>query len=227
MIKMNYTEQFNFSYNEDYYISHYGRIFANDKYYKLLSLYWKKAIFDANGIDSNLSLLDYGCGLGQVSASLENVTYFDTSEFAVKFLKERGRKIVSSIENIPQKEFDCILSSHSLEHSPTPKDDLQKFHDHVKPGGKLILILPVEVYLKQNLNPDNDRHFYCWTFQTITNLLFHCDWRPVFQNKLYGPFLLNKLGSVFSEKEAVKIASFLGNLKKNYPSIMTIAESIK
>ncbi|HEY9850406.1 MAG TPA: methyltransferase domain-containing protein [Leptolyngbyaceae cyanobacterium] len=224
---MNDLQKSDFSYNQDYYASHYGRIFANDKYYKLLSLYWKKAIFDANDIDSRVSILDYGCGLGQVSDSLVNVTYFDSSEFAVNFLKERGRKVVNSIENIPQNEFDFLLSSHSLEHSSSPKNELQSFHNYVKRGGKLILILPVEVYLKPSLNPDNDRHFYCWTFQTITNLLFHCDWRPVFQNKLYGPFLLNKLGSVLDEKNAVKIAHLLGKLKKNYPSIMTIAQSVK
>lgn len=219
MLKQNY-------YDKNYYLSSYKRILEDPNYYELLSLYWKEAIFYRNALDPNLSVLDYGCGLGQVSASLSNATLFDSSEFAVNFLSQRGKNALHRSEDIPKNHFDFLLSSHSLEHSPTPADDLRNFHQYLKSEGKLILILPVEVDLKPSLNPDSNQHLQCWTFQTITNLLFYCDWRPVHQTLVYGSFLLNTLGSIFSSHQSVKIAYWLSFLKKNYPSILTIAESM-
>jgi 2-polyprenyl-3-methyl-5-hydroxy-6-metoxy-1,4-benzoquinol methylase len=58
-------------YNKDYYLSHYSRVFEDKNYYELLSNYWKEVIFYRNNINPELAVLDYGCGLGQVSASLK------------------------------------------------------------------------------------------------------------------------------------------------------------
>lgn len=216
-------------YSKEYYASHYGREFQDPKYYHLLSLFWKEAIFDRQHLqhlNPNLHILDYGCGIGQVSAALPNVTFFDYSKFAVEFLRNQGKKAYGRVEDIPIKNFDYLLSSHSLEHSPTPSEELKSFHRYLKPGGKLILILPVEVDLKPHLLPDSNQHFQCWTFQTITNFLWHCGWKPVHQAKIYGPFLLGALGSIMSPSQAAKIVCKINLIKKNYPSMLTIAESI-
>lgn len=213
-------------YDKNYYTNHYNRIVRDNNYYQLLALYWKEAIFCQNNLNPDVAVLDYGCGLGQVSAALANVTFFDYSEYAINFLIQQGKTAFSHVENIPKTSFDFLLSSHSLEHSITPAEDLKNFHHYVKPEGKLILILPVEVNLKPSLEPDSNQHFQCWTFQTITNLLVHCGWRPTYQNFIYGPFLLKTLGSMTSQHQAVKLAYWLSFLKKNYPSLLTIAESI-
>lgn len=213
-------------YNQNYYQSRgISRILSDQNYYDLLADYWKEAIFIQNNLDPNLPVLDYGCGLGQVSASLPQATLFDPSRFATDFLQQKGRDVVVSIEDIPKNNFDFLLSSHSLEHSPKPSDDLRRFHNYLKPNGQLILILPIETDLKPSIEPDLNQHFQCWTFQTITNLLIYCGWQPTHQSILYNPFLLRTLGKKLSPKQAVKASRHLGSLKKSYPSMLIIAKS--
>jgi len=134
---------------------------------------------------------------------------------------------------IPRNAFDIVLSSHALEHSSNPSDDLMRFKQYAKETtGKLVLLIPSEFDMYRatkptmipRLQPDmHDQHFQAWTFQTITNLLAFCGWRAIRQEKVYGPFMLGALGKQFSTATAVKLAYRLGRFKKHYPSLLTIA----
>jgi 2-polyprenyl-3-methyl-5-hydroxy-6-metoxy-1,4-benzoquinol methylase len=211
-------------YNADYYESHYGSVLNNGNYYHLLSQYWKYILFTQNGLNPEGTALDYGCGLGQVTASLPNVTYFDISSEAIQFLQNQAKYALENTSDIPKKHFDYLISSHSLEHYVTPANQLEEFHDYLKPEGKLILVLPIEVNKSVSLTPDSDLHFHAWTFQTITNLLCHCGWLAIHQAQIYNPFLLKTLGSKLSEQQAIKTSAWLGRLKKAYPSMLIIAQ---
>lgn len=222
------------SYNSDYYASHYGRIAQDPNYYELISCFWKYVLFDRQQLDANSAVLDYGSGIGQVSAALPNVTLSDPSTYAVEFAKARGKTVVSSLDKIPRNFFDIVLSSHALEHSSNPSDDLTRFKQYAKETtGKLVLLIPSEFDMYRatkptmtpRLQPDmHDQHFQAWTFQTITNLLAFCGWRAIRQEKVYGPFMLNALARQFSTATAVKLAHRLGRFRKHYPSLLTVAD---
>jgi SAM-dependent methyltransferase len=217
-------------YEEQYYKSSgYARIIEDEDYYYLLSEYWKYIIFTKRNLDPNKLTLDYGCGLGQVSASLPNVTYFDTSNYAANFLTSKGKNVITSQGAIPDNTFDYILSSHSLEHSPTPTKDLREFHKYLKPKGKLLLIIPVETQFNSTLIPDHNQHLQCWTFQTITNLLFYCGWKPTYQSLLNYPFLLNTLSLKLKLPltQSIRTSAWLGEFKKASPSMFIFAEKTK
>lgn len=222
-------------YNEAYYEEHYQHVLGNDAYYGLLSSYWTKSIFEpllpyARFNDS--SVLDYGCGTGVVSAAMKNVTCFDTSECARKLLKDRGRTVYERAEDIPKGSFDAVLCSHSLEHYPNPMEELKAFRNYVREDGYLVLVLPVEVDTEVLLMPDNNQHLYCWTFQTISNLLHLCGWKPMFGEKIYGPFLLGTLGHMIPDQTAVLLAHKLGKLrgilptKGGFPSMLVLAQKV-
>lgn len=221
------------NYEKGYYDSHYGQLIGDPVQFRLLSLYWRHELFTLNGIDAGSRVLDYGGGLGQVTAALPNVTIFDPSPYAEEFARQRNAEFVSNRDNIPAGSFDVIVSSHSLEHSPAPSSDLVDFHRYARAGARLVLVLPAEAEMYKATRPLDvprlevdlhDQHFYAWTFQTITNLLSYCGWRAVSQKKIYGPFMLRSLAKVTGPDTSIAIAHVLGRAKKNYPSLLTIAE---
>ena len=210
-------------YDDAYYAGHYGGVLTDDLNYNLLSLYWRQALFVNHGLDIHAKVLDYGSGIGQVTAALPNTACFDFSAYACAELHRRGRVVYENREDIPRREFDYLLSSHSLEHSPTPYYDLQEFRDYVRPAGRLLLVLPVETNLRPSLQPDWDRHLQAWTFQTITNLLAGTGWKPISQSKIYGPYMLRTLGKYIPAEWAVRAACSIGRLKRGYPAMLTVA----
>ena len=205
---------------------------GNDQLYRLISLYWRYTLFTRTKISVDIPILDYGGGLGQVSAALPDVTISDPSVFARDYAYHRGRKFISVIAEIPRGHFGIILSSHSLEHAPRPADLLMRFHHYATEECKLILLLPneYEMYRRTKplevprLTPDlRDQHLYCWTFQTITNLLAYSGWEVLMQSRVYGPFMLRTLARTLNHDHAVWLAHFFGRYKKNFPSLLVVA----
>ena len=210
-------------YDESYHLEHYGSVISDELGYCLLSLFWRYALFERHGLQVNGKVLDFGCGVGQVSAALSDSVCFDFSLFAQNELRKRHRVVIEKREDIPRHVFNYILSSHCLEHSPTPYQDLQEFREYALPDGQLVLLLPVEVQLQPALQSDWNLHLNAWTFQTITNLLVSTGWTPLFQSYVYGPFMLRTLGRRLTPERTIPIAYWLGRLIRANPSMLTIA----
>ena len=210
-------------YDHQYYLDQYGAVINDDVNYRLLSLYWRDLLFVRNSLKTDGKVLDFGSGVGQVSAALANSVCFDFSSFALDELRKRGRALIENRQNIPHRAFDYLLSSHSLEHSPTPYQDLQDFRQYLRPGGRLVLVLPIETRVKPVLKPDKNQHLQGWTFQTITNLLVATGWIPQTQSVIYSPYLLRTLGKRFSPELAIRGACLFGRLRRAVASMLTIA----
>jgi ubiquinone/menaquinone biosynthesis C-methylase UbiE len=210
-------------YDEEYYQGQYGAVINDELNYRLLSLYWRELLFVRNQLNPDGKVLDFGSGVGQVSAALPNSVCIDFNPFALAELRKRGRALIDNRKNIPPSEFDCVLSSHSLEHSPSPFQDLQDFRGFLRPGGRLVLVLPIEVPGKPTLRGDWNQHLQAWTFQTITNLLLAAGWTPEIQRTIYSPYLLRTLGRRVSAEVAVQYAMLFGRLTRSTPCMLTVA----
>ena len=108
-------------------------------------------------------------------------------------------------------------------HYPDPKQNLEEFKRYVHKAGFVVLILPVETNFTPTLEADSNQHLYCWTFQTITNLLLLCGWQPLRARVIYGPFLLRTLNKWLNASAAVGLSKVLGRIKKNFPSMLVLA----
>jgi SAM-dependent methyltransferase len=203
-------------YDEQYYLGHYDRERTNPEYYNRISAFWKHNIFDSNGVSPEGKILDYGAGLGQVSAALKADCY-DFSAFARKFLKSKGRKVFETPAEIITGSYDYLISSHCLEHVKNPFEELLFLKSILKDSGTLVLIVPIEVMPGTPVYSfDDNKHFYNWNFQSMTNILLETGYAVKIQKTVYGPFGLSKLKNL-------ALAKKLGAIKRNFPAILTMA----
>ena len=104
--------------------------------------------------DKCASILDFGCGYGQVLRALHeegygNVYGADIEPNAIAFCKENNLKVktldVKSTKNPFEDKFDVIILSHIIEHVEKSSiiGVLNKIkHNFLKKGGKLLISVP-------------------------------------------------------------------------------------
>jgi SAM-dependent methyltransferase len=177
-VGMNATYDVDPHYDRGYHKTHYKALGSEPEYYQAraeLSLnYWLPE-------ERDLKIFDYGCGLGHGMALLPNAVGWDVSADAREFCHSRKLRVYNSQAEIPRRAYDRVLCSHVLEHLERPLDDLRTMYELLAPGGQLVLVLPVEEHWvpKDHFQPDINQHLYCWTPQTICNLLFRAGYQPL------------------------------------------------
>ncbi len=91
------------------------------------------------------TLLDIGCGEGAHLKAYHGVGVgLDINVENIFWCwRNKIRVYLSSIEDFQSGEkYDTILLSHVLEHLDKPQDALLKAYSYLKPGGRLIIVLP-------------------------------------------------------------------------------------
>ncbi len=124
------------------------------------------------GMDFSGDILDFGCGAGVIGACIAahnkdvNVTFLDTSALALKACEETlaanqldGHIVASDGLSEVKGSYDMVISNPPI-HAGVRTDNrmsmrlLESVQEHIKPGGRLILVanrhLPYEGWLSQN-----------------------------------------------------------------------------
>lgn len=204
-------------YSEQYYLEVYSKFLESSDYNYKLSLFWMFNIFLSRGFTlKDKMVLDFGCGTGYLSQSIQASCY-DVSEYILNKLKQEGRDVFYSLDDIQSEYFDYVFASHSIEHAISPAQEFAQIKRILKPDGHLFLILPLEKYPgKPTYQADIHRHYYTWSFQNLTNLLNDSGYKIYEQSIIYGPTGLK----YFKSMSTIQI---LGKLMNNWPSIFVIA----
>jgi 2-polyprenyl-3-methyl-5-hydroxy-6-metoxy-1,4-benzoquinol methylase len=108
---------------------------------------YKVACLQRLGVGPHDSILDYGCGIGNLIERLcpvfSDVHGFDPSTKSLEVAQRRAEKATlhHDVDQIPDESFTCAVLSNVLHHVP-PVDRpalLQTLHQKLAPGGRVFI----------------------------------------------------------------------------------------
>jgi SAM-dependent methyltransferase len=128
-------------------------------------------------------VVDFGCGGGYLLARLPGTEKVgvEPSPHARAEARRQGVESVASLDDLPDAWADVVVSNHALEHTLAPHDELRAIRRVLKPGGRLVLVVPVDDWRSQRrLDPDDrDHHLYTWTPLLLGSLLVEAGLEPL------------------------------------------------
>ncbi|MNJ91748.1 Ubiquinone biosynthesis O-methyltransferase [compost metagenome] len=122
-------------------------------------------------------ILDVGCGKGKLICEMfnhgfENVQGIDkfvTEEYDYNYNVKVVKKDLAELED---NSYDLLMMHHVLEHMDQPYEELRKCYNLLKPGGYLVIRIPVvgkawEIYGANWIQLDAPRHLYIYTEESM------------------------------------------------------------
>jgi SAM-dependent methyltransferase len=129
-------------------------------------------------------LVEFGCGGGDLLNSLpaRRKVGIEINPAAAERARAFGLEVHERLDALPAASFDTAISSHALEHVESPVAILRELRRVLRPGGRLVLLLPLDEWRNAGQRHfragDMDMHLYAWTPLTLGNLLTVSGFRP-------------------------------------------------
>jgi len=128
-------------------------------------------------LDPAKDVLDFGCAGGWFlrAAPARRKVGVEINPHARRHAQSLGLEVVDQLDAVTGK-FDCITSTHVLEHVPNPLQALQDMRDLLRDTeSRLVLLLPLDDWRarwnRSYRTANHDKHLYAWTPQLLGNLL--------------------------------------------------------
>lgn len=107
----------------------------------------KVAILKALGLSAGSSVVDYGASWGYgvwqfQQAGFDACGYEISRPRAAYARNELKVSVVDDHTQLPSESFDCMFSSHVLEHVPAPREAFQLASRILRPGGLFVAFTP-------------------------------------------------------------------------------------
>lgn len=125
--------------------------------------------------------LDFGCGGGRILEYLEagHRIGIEPNDVPAEAARARGVEVFPTLQDVENESVDVIISNHALEHCREPFQELVNMSRVLKPGGRLVLMLPLEDWRRSRRFRLDDRnhHLFAWTPLLIGNLVTDAGFR--------------------------------------------------
>jgi SAM-dependent methyltransferase len=149
----------------------------------LLGADYNKFIF-APYVDQDDDVLEFGCGGGFLLHNLRarTKTGIEINPAARAHAAKLGLDVYGTLDEVRERKFSRIITSHALEHVPGPLEALIEMRQLLTPDGLLVWLSPMDDWRNANQRvwspDDHDMHLYTWTPLLIGNLLTAGGFRP-------------------------------------------------
>ena len=119
------------------------------------------------------TVIDFGCGGGYLLKNIVCSTRIgiEINTVAAETARAHGVTVYSATDDVPKDQADVVISNHALEHTRQPLIELGKLYERLRPGGRIVILVPAESILRRFRRPDLYHHLYTWSPMCLGNLL--------------------------------------------------------
>jgi len=123
-------------------------------------------------ISKDDTVLDFGCGGGYLLQKIncKKKVGVEVGKEAASSAQEKGIEVYTSIDDVPEHHVDLIISNNALEHTLHPLQELRSLYKILRPGGKIIFVVPCESISYTYRPNDVNHHLYSWSPMSLGNL---------------------------------------------------------
>lgn len=177
-------------------------------------------------IPNDAKLLDFGSGGGyflNVLQAREKIGV-EINPTARANASKLGIQSVASCKDVADNWADVVMTSHALEHCHDPLGVLRDLYQKLRPGGRLIALVPHE--RKMPYRPkDVNQHLFTWSEMNIANLIATAGYEVEKAEEIkhrFPPFS-SYLMKVLGERGFHLLASIYGRIDRRVTQIRVTA----
>lgn len=117
-------------------------------------------------------VLAFGCGGGFLLKGFRcrRKLGVEVNPHAAKVARRHGVEVFSCADDVPPESADVIVSNHALEHALRPLDELKSLRRILRPGGRIVFVVPCESIDMAWRPGDINHHLYTWSPLNLGNL---------------------------------------------------------
>jgi 2-polyprenyl-3-methyl-5-hydroxy-6-metoxy-1,4-benzoquinol methylase len=176
------------------------------------------------------AVLDFGCGGGFLLKNIDcgKKTGIEINEVARKHCLSLGIDCYDSLNHIRDGSIDVVISNHCLEHVENPLDALSQLYKKIKPGGKIVIVIPLDSY-KYSWQPnDVNNHLYSFSPMNLGNLLQNAGFKNIKASPLLHKWVpyYEKIYKWFGYNTFHFLSWIYGHYKKNVVQVKGIGYKI-